>query len=120
MENRYLYSDFLELQMVDEPEELKAEISKDDFIELNMFSEELMHQVKTYLYGHAFFISSQDLPKQQFYLNVIAEFLEEEFPNLNSFLDQDIRYLQQKFRKWMSALRFELIRKKFKNQYHES
>lgn len=119
MENRYLYSDFLELQMVDEPEELKAEISKDDFIELNMFSEELMHQVKTYLYGHAFFISSQDLPKQQFYLNVIAEFLEEEFPNLNSFLDQDIRYLQQKFRKWMSALRFELIRKKFKNQYHE-
>ncbi len=120
MENRYLYSDFLELQMADEDEELKAMIPKDAFIELNMFSEELIHQVKTYLYGHAFFISLQDLPKQQFYLNIIAEFLKDEFPKLDSFLDQDIRYLQQKFRKWMSSLRFDLIRKKFKNQYHEN
>lgn len=30
MENRYLYSDFLEVQMVDELEESKVQISKDD------------------------------------------------------------------------------------------
>lgn len=119
MENRYYYSDFLELQMADESKEVKAAIQKDDFIELNMFPDQLMHQVKTYLYGHAFFISLEELPKQQFYLNIIAEFLQEEFPKMNSFLNQDIRYLQRSLKKWMSDLRLAFIQQKFRNQYNE-
>lgn len=119
MESRYYYSQFIEEQIEDGFQDLEIELPKDGFIELNMYPDQLMHQVKTYLHGHAYFMDLKELPKQQFYLNIIAEFLKEENPLIKSFLDQDIRYLQQRFKRWMSDLRFGFIKKEFKNLYNE-
>lgn len=119
MADKYFYSEFLELQMADEPEEEKRKINKSDYIDLNIFPKPLSGQVKSYLYGHGFFMLLKELPEQKFYLDVIAEFLRCNYPQMDTFLNQDIRDLQHRFRKWLCGLRFEKVQKEYKSKYHK-
>lgn len=118
MADKYFYSEFLELQMANEPEMEKEKIDKNDYIDLNKFPEPLSEQVRAYLYGHGFFMLLKDLPEQKFYLDVIAEFLNCNCPQVDSLLNKDIRDLKHRFRGWLCGLRFIKIQSKYKSMFH--
>lgn len=118
MADKYFYSEFIELQMADELETEKEKINKNDYIDLNKFPEPISEQVRAYLYGHSFFILLKDLPEQKFYLDVIAEFLNDEFPQIDSLLNMDIRELKHSFRVWLYGLRFKKIQNQFESMFH--
>lgn len=118
MTDKYFYHEFLDLQIADIPEKDKQKINGNDYIDLSKFSPSLLPQVRDYLYGHAFFMILDDLPKQQFYLDAIAEFLNKDIPQLDSFLDQNIKDLQFRFMRWMRGPRFVEWQKKYENVFH--
>lgn len=99
------------------PDESKYD--KNNYIDLSAFPPSLSREVKGYLYESSFFMNLSDLPKQQFYLNVIARFLNYEMPSVDSFLDQDTQDLQRKFLRWLYGPRFLKLQMEYNKEFQE-
>lgn len=121
MVKKYYYKECFSYQMATEMTRRELGIKENDYIDLSRYAHPILSiEIECFINCRCLNLSLAQMREEQFYIEKIGEFLFEQYPEMEDFLDQDETRILKDLLDWITPLRWYKMQTEYKRKYKKS